>query len=391
MKHGKRNILMHRKEVFVTATNIVSPLGYSTMENFGNLVDGKSGMSPLSYPSLEEPIMAGKIDWGNFASLSNSLFVEGKYTKAERLAIYSILQAKKEKDIDVSARTTQIILSTTKGNVDLLDERNSEDFPEDRKYLWKTAEVIQEYFSNPNPCIVISNACISGVVGIHNANRLLQTENVDTVIVVGVDVLSEFIVSGFDSFKALSQGICKPYDKDRTGINLGEASATMILQTKDLAGANIQVVSGSITNDANHISGPSRTGEGLFLSISKTLKQGKVKPEDIDYLSGHGTATLYNDEMESIAMDRAGLSLVPMNSLKGYFGHTLGAAGVLESVIAVESLKSNTLIASYNYTNSGVSKPMAVQEVTENKNLKTALKTAAGFGGSNASVLFKKG
>jgi 3-oxoacyl-[acyl-carrier-protein] synthase-1 len=155
-------------------------------------------------------------------------------------------------------------------------------------------------------------------------------------------------------------------------------------------GEKIIVKGGASSNDANHISGPSRTGDGLLLAIEKTLLESGIKASEIGYISGHGTATLYNDEMEAHAITEAKLQDVPMNSLKSYFGHTLGAAGIIESIIGLHSMKNNTLVGTYNYKEPGVAKPVNIIRETTSAKINNCLKTAAGFGGCNAAVLFSK-
>jgi 3-oxoacyl-[acyl-carrier-protein] synthase-1 len=225
--------------------------------------------------------------------------------------------------------------------------------------------------------------------------RLLEENRYDTIIVSGADIMTNFVVSGFQSFKAVSNEVCKPYDASRDGISLGEACGTIVL-TNDRSKiqdpqSSIIVKGGASSNDANHISGPSRTGEGLILAIEKTLVEAKMNASEIDFISGHGTATLYNDEMESQAISTTNLQDVPMNSLKSYFGHTLGAAGIIESIIGIHSMKNNTLIGTYNYKEPGVTKPVNIIKETTEKKVNNCLKTAAGFGGCNAAVLFVKG
>ena len=149
----------------------------------------------------------------------------------------------------------------------------------------------------------------------------------------------------------------------------------------------MQIVSGASANDANHISGPSRTGDGLFQAVTKTLKDQNIKP---DVISAHGTATPYNDEMESIAFERAGLTNVPVNSLKGYYGHTLGAAGVLETVMTLEAAAHNKFIRSAGFSEHGVSGKIQIAREHQTENIKTILKTASGFGGCNGAALFVK-
>jgi 3-oxoacyl-[acyl-carrier-protein] synthase-1 len=154
------------------------------------------------------------------------------------------------------------------------------------------------------------------------------------------------------------------------------------------AGTNyILVGEGFSTNDANHISGPSRTGEGLFIAIDRLLKKS---PLNVDYISAHGTATLYNDEMESIAITRARLQSVPINSFKGYWGHTLGAAGIIESIMGIWSIKNGVILNTKGYNVSGVTNPIFIINKPVKKEINTCLKIASGFGGCNAALIFYK-
>jgi 3-oxoacyl-[acyl-carrier-protein] synthase-1 len=237
--------------------------------------------------------------------------------------------------------------------------------------------------------VVISNACISGASAQIAALRELDANCGDYAVVTGVDLLSKFVISGFQSFKALSTEVCRPFDVARSGLNLGEAAATLIYKR---AGAenegDIALLRGAIRNDANHISGPSKTGEGSFLALKAVLEN--LSPENPAFINAHGTATSYNDRMESIAVTRAGLNTVPVNSLKGYFGHTLGAAGVLESIISMQALREGVILPTYGFENGEQEYPLKVANsinVTEKSHF---VKTLSGFGGCNAALLFKK-
>lgn len=388
---------------YIAADNIISPLGFTSSENFEQLKKMRTGVQQFESSALSrEPFSGAVIDsqkiYSEFQKLDPiAIGSKQEYTRLEKLLILSITDALKQNTtIDITSKKTLLILSTTKGNIDLLDAKLSSKFDKKRIYLWETAHVIAHYFNNPNKPLIVSNACISGVLAIILGKRLLETNRYDTVVVAGADILTEFVVSGFESFKAVSKEVCKPYDASRDGISLGEGCGTIVLTNrKELTTNNQQpgtiiVKGGASSNDANHISGPSRTGDGLLLAIAKTLKESNVKPSEVDYISGHGTATLFNDEMESLAVTDAQLASVPMNSLKSYFGHTLGAAGVIESIVGIHSMRENTLIGTYNYKELGVSKPINIIKQTQQAAIDTCLKTAAGFGGCNAAVLFQK-
>jgi 3-oxoacyl-[acyl-carrier-protein] synthase-1 len=216
--------------------------------------------------------------------------------------------------------------------------------------------------------------------------RLIQLGIYDNLVIAGGDLITSFIYSGFRSFQAISPKPCRPFDAARDGISLGEAAATVVLSSTEKPGA-VLLSGGSVSNDANHISGPSRTGEELWLAISRAMKQAETTPDEIDFISAHGTATRYNDEMEAKAIHLANLESAPVNSLKGYYGHTLGAAGILESIVTIHSMKENILIPSLGYASPGTEKPVnIIKELTQVK-MHKALKTASGFGGCNAAMV----
>ncbi len=383
-------------ETYIAADNIISPLGFTSEENFEQLKNQKTGVQKItSSPYSLTPIFAALIDDKKIDTELKKIAVSNSFTRLEKLMILSISAALKQNQaIDVRSKKTLFIISTTKGNINLLDPSQAAQFDKKRVYLWETARVIQEHFKSPNKAPVVSNACISGVLGIIMAKRLLEAGTYENIIVCGVDILTEFVVSGFQSFKAVSADIAKPYDETRDGISLGEGCGTLILTNRkeniSATATPILVKGGATSNDANHISGPSRTGDGLLLAIEKTLQESNVAATAVDYISGHGTATIFNDEMEALAINDAKLASVPMNSLKSYFGHTLGAAGVIESIVGIHSMYNNTLIGTYHFNKLGVSKPINIIQSTQQAVVNTCLKTAAGFGGCNAAALFQK-
>lgn len=366
------------KKVYVIGSNVITSLGQNPEEVAAAMENRISGIHYLEDSAFSAiPFHASRIKDSNLEGMGKSNF-----TRFEKIVINSVHFALKETDVSISDKETIFILSTTKGNIDLLPEKSG-------LRLKETAEKIAGYFNNPNSPLVVSNACISGSLAILTGKRFLESGRYKKAVVVGADVLSEFIVSGFQSFKALSAGVCKPFDAQRDGLSLGEGAATVVLNIEDSGIQRVMVAGGATSNDANHISGPSRTGDGLYLAIAAALKDaGNVKPTDIDYISLHGTGTMYNDEMECKAVNMAEMQHVPVNSLKGFFGHTLGAAGLLESVMGIYALKKGLLFPSFGFETSGVSLPLNVVRETTKINFRTFLKTASGFGGCNAALVF---
>ena len=379
------------KEVFAIADNILSPIGNTTAENFSKLVQNISAVQQHNNKQIDdEPFFAALFDEKDFKA-------NERYTKFEQLLIASIDEALKQTDINPAHEKTLLVISTTKGNISLLETEEYNASLQKRIALHTSAKLIAEHFHFINQPLIVSNACISGLLGIITAIRLIKANKYQNIIVAGADVITKFVFSGFQSFQALSNGICKPFDKNRDGINLGEGAATVILSSKPAcrqAGKknknDIKVVSGSVSNDANHISGPSRTGDELYQSIKIAMNDAGLTANDIDFISAHGTATMYNDEMEAKAIVSASLETVPVNSLKGFYGHTLGAAGLIESIISIESLKQNIVLPTKGFEELGVSKNINVCSNIIKKPLKNFLKTASGFGGCNAAVIFSK-
>jgi len=368
------------------ADNIFSPLGPTTAANYAAVVAGKSRLQRYEGAmGLPEPFVASLFDWSQVPQM------EG-YTRFERIAIQSARQALGQTTIDCSSATVQFIISTTKGNVELLDHHHypgAEHSDESHVYLGEAASRIAAYFGNRNQPIVVSSACISGLSAQVTAMRLIESGACETAVVVGADVLSRFIVSGFQSLKALAAQECRPFDLERIGLNLGEAAATIVYgHTKQPHDGEWTAIRGAVRNDAYHISGPSPKGEGSYLAIRATM--GDTTAEELAFVNVHGTSTLYNDEMESAALERAALSSVPANSLKGYYGHTMGAAGVLETIVSMQAVDHGTVLATRGFEDLGVSHPICVAANNATTSKRLFLKLLSGFGGCNAAMLFRK-
>lgn len=370
------------------ADNIVSPLGTTTAGNYEAIVGGHAMLKPYDGRfGLPEPFCGSLLDREAIDSLcATEIGDVERYTFFERLCILSATKALAECGIDASGDDVVFVLSTTKGNVDLLET----DLTDERCCLGASAHRIGEHFGNHNATLVVSNACISGVCAQITAIRALLSGAYKYAVVIGCDVLSRFIVSGFQSFKALSGSPCRPFDKLRCGLNLGEAAGTIVLKAQgDQAGGGWTFAACSNHNDANHISGPSRTGEGTYRVLTDLLRG--VDIEDVAFINVHGTATAYNDEMEAVAIQRCGLERVPVSALKGYFGHTLGAAGIIETILSMKAIDNHTIPATMGYNENGVSCRLNISNETRPTDKVAFFKILSGFGGSNAGIAFKKG
>lgn len=343
---------------YVLADNIISPLGDTSEDNYLSVKAGKSGIRTYSPNTLGIPE-------GFTASIMQADF--------EDLAFQSAKKAVLASNIDVSQKNVAFILSSTKGaiekNMDLADSANK----------------IAKQLGITTPPIVVCNACISGLSALILGVRLIEMGRYDHAVVCGCDTPARFIISGFQSLKALSSEPCRPFDMERFGLNLGEAAATIVLGKEKTLW---QLRQGFVKNDAFHISAPSKTAEGLYAALTSTLSA--FDKEQVAFINAHGTATLFNDQMESIAIKRAELSDIPTNALKGYFGHTLGAAGILETILCMKSIDDHTILGTRGFEELGVSGNVNISAENRPTDKQAFVKMLSGFGGCNATMLATK-
>lgn len=380
-----------RKEIYITDYNCITPLGMNIASNWEALLQDQSGVALHKIIENQEAFYASMINSEKLEEEFNRFFdsAQNDNTNFTRLEKMFLLCLKPLVEKHTITEETAFILSTTKGNISLL--KNQSALPEGI-YLSGLAQKIADFFGFTTKPIVVSNACVSGVMAIAVAKNMIQTGKYKDAFVVAGDEISEFVISGFNSFQAIGTTPCKPYDKNRDGINIGEATAAVYVTSTPTENEKFRfkVLGDSAINDANHISGPSRTGDGLYASIKNAMTEAKVSVEQIDFISAHGTATLYNDEMEAIAFNRMKLQNVPLNSMKGFYGHCLGASGLLESIISMESALHNTLIPSKNFEEPGTSQPLHIIKENHPAEINYILKTASGFGGCNAAIVLEK-
>lgn len=359
--------------------DMVSALGFGTEENMTAVRAMKSSLA-----SWHDATPVCLIDRKRLGALAAEQGLAG-YTPLERLVLATLGGVVARSGVTPADKRVLIVLATTKGEIGSLGSA-----PE-RCDLNRTAEVVGRHFGAAHRPLLVSNACISGVSAIVIAARLIRSGRYDHVFVAGFDLLCDFIVSGFNAFKSVSPTLCRPYDAARDGLTLGEAcGAVLLTRDRRLSGTGVSVVGGGISNDANHISAPSRTGDGLWYAIRAALAEAGTGAREVGLVNTHGTATAYNDEMESKALHLAGLCGVPCNSLKPYFGHTLGASGVIESIVTVRELCEGTCFGVKGYAECGVPYPPDLSAAHRKIQTDTALKTASGFGGCNAAVVFRR-
>ena len=358
----------------VIAHSTTTPFGIGSASAIAGVCQGKSVLTHQDAHSwnVSRDFYAGIITQGDTPKTALSLAI-GSISDALGAIPTDDLRQR------ILSGRTMLILSSTKGDLDMP--------------LGDLAEAVNRHFSFSLPPLLVSNACASGVCALISAWRLLMCDIADYVVVCGMEVQSPFIIAGFQSLFAMSEELCRPFSLNRSGMNVSEASATIILSRDHSSHNDWQIRFGSITNDAYHNNAPSKTAQGAVEALQDVLQWAGIGTSQLACVNLHGTATMFNDEMESVALFRSGLSALPAFSLKGYFGHTMGAAGILETIVSMLAVEQSFVPATLGYDDElGTSKPLNVSSQPQKISVGTEhfLKLISGFGGCNATLLLSK-
>lgn len=391
--------------IVVSGMGVISSLGNSLEENRSALRQGRSGIGKLElFPTRyagQIPVAEIKIsteDLGERLSVS-----EKGITRTSLLALHAckeaIASARLSKKI-LSQSRTALIGANTVGGMCLTDElyhdANSHDRGSEYLSSYDAGSVtlfLREYFGINGICNTINTACSSSANAIMFGARLIKNGLADRVIAGGVDSLAKFTVNGFNALHILSPEPCKPFDRDRKGLNLGEGAAFLVLEREGLAGSPepLAEISGySNTNDAYHPSSLSDQGEGPALAMKVALDSAGLLPEDIDYINVHGTATENNDIVESRAMLNVFGNVPLFSSTKSNTGHTLGAAGAIEAAYAILSLKYGEVYPHLRFGLPLEETGLIPVATYLKKELKHVMSNSFGFGGNCSSLVFSR-
>ena len=239
------------------------------------------------------------------------------------------------------------------------------------------------------PAITLSTACSSSAKIFASASRWIRQGLVDAVLVGGVDSLCLSILYGFNSLELVSKNPCRPFDRRRDGINIGEAAGYALLLREDLAtDAEIEVLGYGESSDAHHMSRPHPEGKGAIFAMDRALERAALPAASIDYINLHGTASKANDLIETYALAERFADKTPVSSTKGWTGHSLGAAGILEAVIAMDTIKTGVIPGTLNCEEPDPAFRFPVLMDNLSQPVKYTMTTSFGFGGSNAALIF---
>ena len=397
---------MHKNKVIITGMGMISSIGKTVEENFASLIANQSGLSDLT---LFSSIHQGKFKVGE-VKMSNEDLVkqlnlpkDNNFTRTALLGLYAAKQAVENADIQsITAHRTGLISSTTVGGMDFI-EKYCQDFETNsaaRKYI-STQEAgdsttkIADHLGIEDFTTTLSTACSSAANAMILGARMIQSGQLDRVIVGGTDALAKFTINGFHSLMILTEGLNAPFDQNRQGLNLGEAAAYLVLEREDLALKENKKCWGTLSgygnaNDAFHQTASSENGEGAYLAMKKALEKANLSPNAIDYINAHGTATPNNDLSEGRALERIFKNTPMFSSTKPFTGHTLAAAGSVEAIFSLLALENNVVFANLNYQTPMEELSITPQTTLLQNNLQHVMSNSFGFGGNCTSLIFSK-
>ena len=373
--------------IVIKDCGVVTPFGIGIAPLWNALIAGKSAIAPCRRFDVSA------FDCKNASIRAINI---GKSPDAPSL-IWSLLEPLRNQI--KSWECDHLILATTKGEIDLLERElelngynNGINLPEELTLNAFRKKVV-EYLAIPEGTLV-SAACASSNSAIGIAAEMLLAGRAGRVCVIGIDIVSKFVFSGFSALQALSSAnLAKPFDLNRDGLIPGEGCGAILLECESRRNSNSnllgKVIGWGTASDANHVTGPSRDGSGLAAAIAKALDVADISPGDIGAISAHGTATVYNDAMEMHAFKTVFPETIPAFSVKGALGHTMGASGILETIISLYALKNKIIPPT-----AGFSVPDELSEgwISSKSAIfanDVILKTNSGFGGINAALLLK--
>ena len=366
-------------EPYVAGRGAVSAFGSGREALFDGIFEAKSGIRPL------RRLAGGAALTSVAAEVPESVVArcEGSdslvFALSEQAAHEALREAQLEPDPGLG-----LILATTKADLTGVVARGT-----GLGSPWRLLEQLARRLGIRGPSAAVSCACASGLSALALGGAWIRAGTAERVLVIGADVLNDFILSGFSGLLALDPGPCRPFDRRRAGLSLGEGAGAIVLSAREAESLGWRLAAWGGSNDANHVTGPCRDGSGLALAVRRALERAALPPSAVDYVHLHGTGTPYNDAMECRALAAVFAEPPCASGSKAQIGHTLGAAGVLESLIALEALQR-----AQAPPNLGLEEPdpeLGLALAASARALpraSVALKLAAGFGGINSALVF---
>ncbi|UFS69368.1 beta-ketoacyl-[acyl-carrier-protein] synthase family protein [Geomonas sp. RF6] len=372
------------REVCICKTGVLTGFGAGVDALWEGSLCGATAVRPVE-----------RFATGRYLSSSAS-WIEGLERGAAASLLYPLLEMLLDGFGEVP-RDALLVTATTKGSIDVLESLRDGAAPDAASLATKgVLEWLAARLGLSDPGMNINAACASSTLAVARAAALIAAGRAEAVLVVCMDLVSEFVFSGFSALQALDPERCRPFDRSRRGLSLGEGGAVLLLTSRERAAAEglpvLATVAGwGAANDATHITAPARDACGLIQTVQQTLCRASIGAGDVAAVSAHGTGTVYNDQMELTAFRALfGERTLPVHSVKGAIGHTLGAAGGIEIALGVRCLQERLLPPT-----TGLLEPEAGGEEMVGATARPIagsylLSTNSGFGGVNAAVVLRR-
>lgn len=371
------------KEVYISNFAAITAIGSTMEEMWPKLCDGESAVSEIKRFSTErlEFHKGATIPWLDESTTNNRI--------AE-------LTEKITDQVGQISDNTYVIWAGIKGDVEYI-ENQSKGVKNTSLFLGSHyREYVCKKLGIKNSGMEVNAACASSTVALALGAEMISSGTQSSVLVICADILSRFSFTGFSALRGLSATACRPFDKERDGLSLGDGAAAILLTNETYAKAHsldlhAKLSGWGISNDANHITGPAKDGRGLILAIRSALSQSRLKEDELEAFCPHGTGTVYNDAMELTALQSIfGDRRFPLFSVKGAIGHTLGAAGAIEAAISIKAMDERIVPATTGFSTHEertIGRVSAVKQAFAGNNILT---TNSGFGGCNAALIFER-
>ena len=392
------------RKVVVTGLGVVSALGIGVEKNTCALQDGHSGIASIKYlqTRLSDEFVLGEVKYSN-EELKSLLGIDPNelVSRTSLLAFMAGMEAIGMAGLSSEEiKSCALISGTTVGGMDLTEQ--IADFHSEKKLrkilslhsCGDSTERMASFLGIEGFITTYSTACSSSANAIMLGARMIKSGRVDRVIAGGVDALSCFTLNGFNSLMILDRNNCRPFDRSRTGLNLGEGAGFIVLEAEDVVkpGKALAFLSGyANSNDAHHQTASSPEGIGATLSMQKAMEVAGIGYENVSYINAHGTGTPNNDSSEAKAIANLfGNQVPPYSSTKSFTGHTLGACGGIEAVFSIQSIINQELYAGFNF--SLPDEDLNINPLIQNRKsqVKHVLSNSFGFGGNNSTLIFSK-
>ena len=369
------------RRVVLSRAATVTALGDDLETLWRGLLDGRSGIAPVT--------------WFDSSSYISNLgaCIDGLQATDGGSRLDGILERVADQFGDVPA-DCRLLVASTKGEIDRLETASRNGEPFSQSVLFEPLlEKIAQRFNLTDRGSNINAACASSTIALARGAAMIASGQEEVVLVYAADMLSEFVFSGFSALQALSAEPCRPFDRQRTGLNLGEAGVALLLMSEERAAHEdampLAYVAGwGASNDAHHVTAPARDGSGLIRACRQALKRAAVDVEAVAAINAHGTGTIYNDAMELTAFrDVFGASLPPLHGVKGSLGHCLGAAGGVEIAVACRALQEQVIPGTVGCLEPEDRQVSASEQSISGDYL---LCCNSGFGGINGAVILQR-